>query len=185
MAFALAPLREQCAQLFAAMDKPVAVRRAKDDAALFVVSLPSLSCPPHSVTSHLSLHGYECRWDHARNLLFINPTAEMLERLFDRYPKAPPPLPEEEAFHPSYALCRLLFLHPTPIPLQPLAPIYRVLKLLDAASEELFLRAVPEIHANCAVRLRQRSPLPSLMGPLLANWLQSQSIQPGGVSHVD
>lgn len=185
MAFELSPLREQCAQFFAATDKPVAVRRAKDDTELLVVSLPPLSSPPLSVTSHLSLHGYECRWDRARNLLFINPTGEMLERLFDRYPKAPPPLPKEDVFHPAYALCRLLFLHPTPVPSQPLSPIYRVLKLLDAAPEELFLRAIPEIHANCAMRLRQRSPLPSLMGPLLTNWLQLQSKGFGGASHVD
>lgn len=183
MASELTFLRNQCAQFFAAMDKPVTVRRAKDDAGLLVVSLPPLSRPSQHSASHLSLLGYACRWDHARNLLFINPTAEMLDRLFDCYPKAPPPLPKEEAFHPAYALCRLLFLHPSPIPLQPLAPLYRVLKLMDAAPEELFLRAIPEIHANCAVRLRQRSPLPSLMGPLLANWLQLQSI--GGVSLVD
>lgn len=183
MASELAFLRNQCAQFFAAMDKPVALRRAKDDAELLVVSLPPLSRPSHSVTSRLSLLGYECRWDHARNLLFINPTAEMLERLFDRYPKAPPSLPKEQAFHPAYALCSLLFLHPSPVPLQPLSPIYRVLKLMDAAPCELFLRTIPEIHANCAMRLRQQSPLPSLMGPLLANWLQLQSI--GGVSHVD
>ena len=167
----LAKLREECQVLCNVGNKPGHLRRCVGAGFLFVSDLPKHTSPEELREVMLSLGqaDFICKYDKARELLFLDASLPRYECLLASLPKKPPPFPQDQQLHPLYALCSLLLLHPVPLAGQPIEPIRLVLKLTEG-SVPCLLHAVPAMHQECAVMLRQRMPVPYAAGQVLAAW---------------
>ena len=85
----------------------------------------------------------------------------------DALPATLPAFPAQEEDFAAYALCRLLLLHPAPLSRQPME-LNRALWLWTVRPGSL-----KALHETCAALLRQKKPLPTLGGQLLAAGLQN------------
>lgn len=167
----LAELREEC-RTAALGGNPGPLRRCAFGGFLFVSDLPKHASPEvlGRVVQSLEQAGFVCKHDRDQELLFLDASLPRYERLLRGLPIALPPLPRNDRLHPAYALCSLLLLHPAPLADQPLEPLRRVLKLTEAAASPL-LQAIPALHEECALLMRERKPLPHAAGQVLAAWL--------------
>lgn len=149
------------------------LRLCADDRALWVTDLPRRQPDPRKVLAALQKLPVTCEKDEAAGLWRLDFTAEEWQRRLDALSDAAPPLPQDEALHGAYALCRLLLLHPAPFKAQPMDMIRAVVKATAGPREKL-LAFVPAWHGAAATLVRQRMPLPSHAGRVLAVWIAEQ-----------
>jgi len=154
------------------------MRLSRQPHALWVSDWPRHADTPSTECCMVELKAAGFVWDLVphRNLLYLDLSLEEYERLLQQLPLRPPYLPSQESLHQAYGLCRFLLLHPSP-PLgsQPHAFLREILKLTTAPHPGKLLNRVPALHEQCAVWLRQKSPLPHGAGRVLAAWIEERS----------
>lgn len=163
-------LREAQAGVFSALQTgaPCFLRICLTDDALWVSDLPRRLQDVSAVKEALLGLGVGCR--EANGLWKLDWLPERYAALAEALPKAVPPLPWDGALHEAYALCRLLLIHPAPVPQQPVEPVRAVLKLPQKPAGEQ-LQAIRALAGQCAAGLRMHRPLPTMAGGLLAERL--------------
>ena len=157
---------------------PCFVRLCTDHGALWVSDLPRRTDRLAPALAALETLGVKNEPDPETGLGRLDWTAESWRERLDRLPIHPPALPRAEALHPSYALCRLLLLHPAPVERQPMAQVREVAKLAAGAPGPL-LAAVPALAGEAARRLRMGMPLAEGAGRVLADWIARMDAQRG------
>lgn len=155
-------------------DKPFFLRLDSDDHALWACDLPRRTQVLETVKNALGELSVVCIVDEKNRLWHMDWTKERYDRVLGGLPGTAPPLPEDDALHTTYALCRLLLCHPAPLGVQPCEALRRVLKLC-AGNRAQLIKAVPQIHAESAERLRRGLPLANAAGRVLAGWLSEQA----------
>lgn len=164
-------LRAAQGEAYAALGgAPCFLRRDAADGALFVSDLPRKADAPAVEAAQAALErcGF-ASWTEG-GLLRVDATLARYEALLAALPDAPPSLPDDDALHPAYALCRLWLSRPAaPLAEQPLEPLRCVLKRLESRAE--LLRQVPRLHGESAALLRRHAPLSYAAGRVLAEWL--------------
>ncbi|NLO86382.1 MAG: hypothetical protein GX096_13320 [Clostridiales bacterium] len=120
-------------------------------------------------------HGMICQLNSHTKLWHIDWTEDQYQRALSDLPSALPKLPQSEELHPAYALCRLL-LHAKQTAGKPL-PIVRNVWKLSEDRPSILLKAIPQLHAQCAQLQRLHKPLPYSAGCILAMWLYEQEAQ--------
>lgn len=100
-------------------------------------------------------------------LWLLDRTEPAWQAMADALPAVLPAFPAREKDFAAYALCRLLLLHPVQLSRQPME-LNRALWLWTVRPGSL-----KTLHETCAALLRQKKPLPTLGGQLLAAGLQN------------
>lgn len=117
-------------------------------------------------------HGFSITADPS-DLLLIDLQPERWKTLLSTFtPRHPLAFPQDDALHGVYALRRLLHLHPAALEQQPMNLVRSVLKRYTERDELLGL--IPQLHAQCAQRLRQGEALPSVLENVFHVWLLQQ-----------
>jgi len=125
--------------------------------------------------AELKTAGFLWDLDPHRNLLFLDLPLEGYEKLLQPLPLQPPGFPSRESLHQAYGLCRFLLLHPSlPLGSQPSAFLREIIKLVNVPHPSKLLSRIPDLHEQCAVWLRQKSPLPHGAGRVLAAWIEER-----------
>lgn len=110
--------------------------------------------------------GFLAFLDEASQLLHFDLSWEKYEELSRMIFAQMPDFPADDEELPLFSLCRLLLAHPAPLSAQPMNLNRKILKLIFYP--RLFTSALPQLQAECAVLLRNHSPLPHLGGQFLA-----------------
>lgn len=140
--------------------------------ALWVCDLPRRGGDTPRTHSILSAHQVIVLPESQNGLWLLDWSPERYQGLAARLPRCAPAFPNSDALHPAYALCRLLLSHPFPLESQPLGPSREVMKLEGRPPEQWNAR-LPRLHGQCAALLRQKAPLPTLAGGLLARLIEN------------
>ena len=157
------------------------LHRAKSTDCLWVSDLPRRisAVETEAVTALLTNHDFCCAASSAKGLLSVDFSIARYEVLLTAFPTVPPPifpLLSLAEYHPAYALCRFLLLHPAPFSQQPLAPLREMLKVVCSADSKAVFHLIPRLHGECAQWLRAGAPLPSAAGQVLSSFLATQCI---------
>ena len=152
------------------------LRRSLGNHCLWVSDLPRYGAEDLWKAAATELHsqGFLCVLQPEARLLEIDLALEAYEKLLAPLPQNPPELPAHSAYHPAYALCRLLLLHPAPLKSQPMEPLRDILKAEAQGNPAVLSSRVPALHEQCAQWLRTGQPLPYAAGQVLAAWLPRQ-----------
>ena len=106
-------------------------------------------------------------------LWFLDSRAGDYEKLDSALPEDMPENLPEEKYMDIWALCHMLSGHASIAACQPLWAVRRTLKAIEAGDKQV-LSLSESLPPRLAVLLRQKEPLPSLAGKLLAIWLREK-----------
>ena len=146
------------------------VKVCDDDSALWVSDFPRRHENCHEWIVELQAEGYCVRLDEKTKLCYLDWTIERWQERIASLPQKVPPLPEEEMYHETFALCRLWMMHPEAFEAAQLPVLRRVVKLIEGPPEKL-LHAVRNLYEEAAVQLREGRPMTYAAGRALAAWL--------------
>ena len=146
------------------------VRVCDGNDALWVSDLPRRIPDCTRVEEQLLAEGFAVRLDEASRLWYVDWTMERWQKWADDLPCGIPALPQKEAYHEIYALCRLYLLHPAGWEDEHLPTLRKVLKLTESQPGQM-LRGVRALHEEAAARLREKKTIAHAAGRMLAAWL--------------
>ncbi len=150
--------------------KPFA-RRAAQDAYLLVSDAPQRLLNPERAKAALEHAGLLAAV--GDKLWYLDAPFSWYAQLANALPQAAPQRPEKDAHLPLWHLCRTLFAHPAPVETQPLDTVRKVLKAMETG-EKAILDLNLCLPPHLAALLREKKPLPTLAGGLIALWLNEQ-----------
>lgn len=145
-------------------------RVCDDGGALWVSDLPRKKNDCEAMADKLCAAGFAVRLDAQAKLWYVDWTWERWQEMLADVPDACPALPEADAWHEAYALCRLWLTHPAPFMQEHLPAVRRVLKLTAEPPREM-LHAIRSMHEEAAVQLRAGKSIAHAAGRILAAWL--------------
>lgn len=134
---------------------------------LLVCDLPRRGGDLSGAEEALTRLGWRLLPERRPGLWLLDRTEPAWQAMADALPAVLPAFPAREKDFAAYALCRLLLLHPVPPAVQPME-LNRALWLWTVRPGSL-----KALHETCAALLRQKKPLPTLGGQLLAAGLQN------------
>ncbi len=134
---------------------------------LLVCDLPRRGGDLSGAEAALTRLGWRLLPEKKPGLWLLDRTEPAWQAMADALPATLPAFPAQEEDFAAYALCRLLLLHPAPLSRQPME-LNRALWLWTVRHGSL-----KAFHETCAALLRQKKPLPTLGGQLLAAGLQN------------
>ena len=147
------------------------VRVCDDDTALWVSDLPRRMPGCGVLKETLFQAGFAVQTDEQAMLWYVDWTAERWQEILAKLPQECPPLPQQEAQHELYALCRLWLLHPAPLAPEHMPALRRAVKL-RADFPGKGQRDVRALHQEAARQLREGKTVAYAAGRVLAAWLQ-------------
>ncbi len=167
----LASLSEEKAALYEALQafqsNGFFLRCSDTSEGLLVCDLPRRGGDLSGAEEALTRLGWRLLPERRPGLWLLDRTEAVWQELSAHLPRELPAFPAREEEFAAYALCRLLLLHPAPPAVQPME-LNRALWLWTVRPGSL-----KALHETCAALLRQKKPLPTLGGQLLAAGLQN------------
>jgi len=145
------------------------LRRAAQDAHLLVTDAPQRLKDPHRVKNALKAAGLLAA--EGDKLWHLDAPFSWYTKLAQMIPQVAQPMPSSDVLLPLFHLCRMLLHHPAPIDAQPLCMVRKTIKAMEAG-EIAMLELAHSLPPQLAVLLREKKPLPSLAGGLIAMWLK-------------
>lgn len=157
-------------------ERPCFLRLCDTPEALWVTDFPRST--QETGPAREALAGLGCRFwqEESKGLWYVDWTLEAWGLVLASLPEQVPAMPQKEALHPAYALCRLLMSHPAPLENQPFEPLRTLVKGSQRPAGVL-LKTVPALQKDAAMRLRKGLPLAHAAGRVLAQWLNDQEEQ--------
>lgn len=150
------------------------VRLSDHNDALWVSDLPRRTNVHDETADQLRQAGYDVKLDQTARLWLIDWTGDRWQELLAGLPENCPSLPDEEALHEAYALCRLWLMHPSALNEEHLPMLRRIVKL-TAQPKDRLIRSIRALHEETAVLLRRKKSLPHAAGRVLSAWLLEQT----------
>ncbi len=147
------------------------VRVCDHDTALWVSDLPRRQADCTKTEKRLRQAGFTVRLDEESCLWYVDWTEEQWRAVLSGLPGELPALPDDEAYHEIYALCRLYLLHPSGLEAEHLPVLRKTIKI-TAMQPGKRLGAVRSLHEEAASRLREGKSIACAAGLVLAAWLR-------------
>ena len=149
------------------------VRVCDGSHALWVSDLPRRINVYDETSNQLRQAGYDVKLDQTACLWLIDWTWKRWQKLLAGLPENCPSMPDEEALHEGYALCRLWLMHPSALKEEHLPMLRKIVKL-TAQPKDRVIRAIRALHEETAVLLRTNESIPYAAGRVLSAWLVEQ-----------
>ncbi len=167
-------LRMEAAGLFdisGFQNRPPFLRRAESDDYLLCSDAPRRL--PHPACAAQLFLKAGLPLTEKDDLWFLDARAGDYAKLDSSLPEDMPEKLPEEKYMDIWALCRMLSEHQNNAACQPLWAVRQALKALEAGDKQV-LALSNSLPPRLAVLLRNKEPLPSLAGKLLAQWLSEK-----------